>query len=126
MDEYHYVYGHFDGEECVYVGHGSGDRAWRVDYPFRSPQHWSWLKVQDLSEAVVILQKDLTKVDAKEIERRIIYNDEPRFNQHGLPNYRVLGLLDEGWKQMDIATKLSMPPSTISYQKQLRENRLCR
>ena len=85
MNNY-YVYKHMDGDEIVYIGMGQGQRAWRYDNT-RRKDHITWMKAQDLFQAVVCVCNQLTKEDAHKLEVQLIKKHQPRFNQQHTDDY---------------------------------------
>jgi hypothetical protein len=105
MNEYqvYYVYLHVDPEthETLYVGHGSRHRAWVYStapkggkrYGHRNKQHFD--RLLDLtnkgylpSDWVEIIERGLTKEQAKELEKEMIETYKPLLNRaKGLGSY---------------------------------------
>lgn len=95
-----YVYTHKDPRtsNVVYVGYGSGQRAWMMlnstytgpRYGHRSKEHHSWYKQLEalgftLEDIVKIQFKNLSKEKAKILESTLIKAHKPIFNiQQGL------------------------------------------
>lgn len=84
----YYVYFHYDQavNEVLYVGHGTGPRAWVMNYPLRSAEHAKFLKDLETrgdipADWVVIQDRNLSKKDACSIERKYIKKYKPRFNK---------------------------------------------
>lgn len=128
----YYWYKHIDPDtkECVYVGHGSGGRAWQCGSshsPLRSKDHCQW--ADDLldrgitpDEWVDIGDRGLSKDEAREIEHDLIHKLRPKFNR----SIRYAGLkftpelLDEALKLRGqgasyekIAARLGLSAMTI-------------
>ena len=90
MNKY-YWYKHVDPvtKEVVYVGHGSGGRAWQCGSshsPLRSKDHCKWAdelleRGVTPDEWVEVGEKGLSKKEAKESELILIHKLKPRFNQ---------------------------------------------
>jgi hypothetical protein len=90
MNKY-YWYKHVNpcNKEIVYVGHGSGGRAWQCGSshsPLRSKEHCKWAdellsKGITPDEWVEIGDRGLSKERAKEIELLLIHELKPRFNK---------------------------------------------
>lgn len=90
MNRY-YWYKHIDPDtkEVVYVGHGSGGRAWQCGSshsPLRSDEHCKWAdellnRGVTPDEWVEIGDRGLTKKEAKEVEHELIHQLKPKFNR---------------------------------------------
>lgn len=86
----YYWYQHVDpdSQEVVYVGYGSGGRAWQCGSshsPLRSKEHCKWadeLLERGITpdEWVVIGDRGISKDEAKEIELQLIHELKPKFN----------------------------------------------
>jgi LysM repeat protein len=83
-----YVYLHTDPvtREIVYVGKGSGNRAWTIAKGQRSDAHCEWYyeyekKGYTMDELVTIYSKSLTSEEAKELENKCIRDFNPVFNK---------------------------------------------
>ncbi|MBU6231650.1 hypothetical protein KGP36_03195 [Patescibacteria group bacterium] len=88
----YYIYKHIDPftGECVYVGQGSGGRAW-VCSGARSEEHSKWMS--DLlslgitpDKWVEIVDSNTSKKEVQKIEHNLIHKLEPKFNK----NQRVI------------------------------------
>lgn len=87
-NKYYYVYKHIDPvtDELLYIGMGSKDRAWHYRVSMsRHKMHMAHL--DNLTKAgylpsdwVNIEQKNLTKEEAKILEKRLIQEYKPKFN----------------------------------------------
>lgn len=92
-----YVYLHKDPttQKVVYVGKGSGQRAWMIRnsnrdaarYGHRSKQHYEWAKKLDsmgihLGQVVLIVAYPLTDENARALEKELIKKYNPIFNKH--------------------------------------------
>ncbi len=81
--------------EVLYIGHGTGARAWNYrEYSSRSSEHESVLSKLFAegflpTDWVIIHEKGLSKADAIEIEQRLIKGSSPRFNKAHKPMYQV-------------------------------------
>lgn len=90
MNKY-YWYKHVDPDtkEVVYVGHGSGGRAWQCGSshsPLRSKEHCKW--ADDLlargvtpDEWVEVGDRGISKEEAREVEQMLIHELKPKFNK---------------------------------------------
>lgn len=101
MDSYQYVYKHIDprNDECVYVGRGSGQRAWMMRnsgigarYGHRSSEHYAWFRELEvlgyhLGQIVSILKHQLSPEEVKYWEKILIEDCRPRFNKMHNPDY---------------------------------------
>lgn len=97
----HYVYEHYDPatEEIVYVGCGSGGRAWNFNKPFRTEDHWNWFQGQVVKghhpgQLVRVISWDLSKSLAHALEQFRIYQVLPRFNRSIRSRHQVFGVAD--------------------------------
>ena len=100
MNDYqqlYYVYTHVcpvTGEE-LYIGHGTGARAWNYrEYSSRSPEHEAYLSKLFAdgylpTDWVIIQEKGLTKADAIIMESALIALANPKFNKAHKPMYSV-------------------------------------
>lgn len=87
----YYVYQHVDPitHVIVYVGHGSGGRAWQCGSshsPLRSKDHCEWSdnllnKGYTPDDWVILEHKNLPKDEAKRFERMLIRELKPIFNK---------------------------------------------
>lgn len=87
----YYVYQHIDPytNKVVYVGHGSGGRAWQCGSshsPLRSKDHCEWAdkllsKGLTPDDWVEIVYKGRTKSEARELERALIRELKPIYNK---------------------------------------------
>lgn len=87
----YYVYFHIDpiSKEIVYVGEGSGGRAWQCSKTNRHDKdHYGW--ICNLLESgftpqdfVVVIQKNMTLADARKCETEYIKRIAPKFNAWG-------------------------------------------
>jgi hypothetical protein len=90
MNKY-YWYKHVDPDtqEVVYVGHGSGGRAWQCGSshsPLRSKEHCKWAdelleRGVTPDEWVEIGDRGISKEEAKETELQLIHELKPKFNK---------------------------------------------
>ena len=90
-----YVYEHFNPEthEVVYVGEGTGQRAWmcrggyaNAKYGHRSPEHTEYLNGLMAKgflpcNWVRIVRRGLSKSEARTIEQELVREKVPRFNR---------------------------------------------
>ena len=86
MKDYYVYYHHKDGE-VVYVGKGKDARAW---FPIRTQtSHTDWcldnIHNGTFGDCVEILQGNLTQAEAYTLEREIIDEFTPRWNQTDTP-----------------------------------------
>lgn len=76
----YYVYYHIDSDtkEILYIGKGSGDRAWRFNKKERNPL-WQEYKLNNNLE-VKIIASFLSELEAFAIEKSLIETIKPRLN----------------------------------------------
>ena len=91
MDNYQqYIYRHIDGEEVVYIGVGTGARAfYSLQMGHRSKEHSDWMedKYNQGIIPVEFIATGLTKEEAKETEKELIAKHRPRFNKQHNPDH---------------------------------------
>lgn len=94
MEKTHYVYRHVDPEtqETMYVGIGQSDRAWSARISHRNQQHVDWIVQQyekgfTMQDIVEILNTQLCKKEAEQIEFDFVQNTKPKFNKLKNPDY---------------------------------------
>ena len=127
----YYVYKHIDrwdrGGTIIYVGHGTGARAWTCNLPHRDEEHAKALhefmqRGEIPSDWVQIEKKGLTKQEACELERRLIRMFRPRFNKvQGAALLKVtpelleqaFELREKGLSYSKIAEELALGTMTI-------------
>lgn len=108
---HHYVYMHVDPEtkEIVYYGHGRAGRAWACGSEktvLRGEAHYLWQKsLMDNGycpgDWVVILEKGMTKDDARAMEYELIEKSDTRFNMKmGQGNLKVTESLFQKMKDL--------------------------
>lgn len=84
-DNRFYVYGHYDGEELVYVGMGQKGRAFdcRSDSSRQSHPHTQFM-VEKLTNGdtsfVKFFQTRMSREDADKLEKELIKQHDPKFN----------------------------------------------
>jgi len=96
IKELYYLYQHVDPDsgEIVYVGIGTGSRAWATGTSsgsHRGEEHSAWINelyktgytMGDISKIVITL---LSKIEALSIEDEYIKKLKPRFNKLGNPD----------------------------------------
>lgn len=102
MDAIHYVYLHEDPlmGDVVYVGTGTGQRAWMMRnsgsgqrYGHRCQDHYNWFKLFEskgytLADIVKIDGSGLSKEQAKIREVELITELCPIFNKHHNPEFK--------------------------------------
>lgn len=91
MADKYYVYVHRDLEtfEIVYIGHGSGGRAWQcgsTHSPLRCKEHCEWSdkalnQGRTPDEWVQIIMSNMSKEAAKTEEKKLIWMYKPKFNK---------------------------------------------
>lgn len=105
-----YVYLHKDDGVIVYVGSGTGGRAWSCKgTDRRNPDHKEWIEncILDGIDFVQIVGTRMSESDARELEKRLITAHQPRFNIEGTEK----GLINQR-KRMEAA-------KTVHYRKVL-------
>ncbi len=131
MNKY-YWYKHVDPDtqEVVYVGHGSGGRAWQCGSshsPLRSKEHCKW--ADDLLERgitpdewVEIGDRGISKEEAKETELQLIHELKPKFNmsiRYPLLKFtpelydKAVGLRNAGYTYQAIAKALGLSAMVV-------------
>lgn len=77
-----YTYAHVDGNDIVYVGKGSGGRAWEIDG--RQKEHAEWMinqiELNKRQSMVDIIDDNLSSQDAFNREFDLIQEYKPIFN----------------------------------------------
>lgn len=129
MASNYYVYQHIDPEtdEVIYIGRGSGSRAWMYVHPFRSEEHSEYL--EDLvdrgylpSDWVRIESRRLTKDESVLMEKKFLAEFRPRFNK--IPGLKLLKITEEilktafelrekGWSYDKIAKEVGLNTMTL-------------
>lgn len=84
----HYVYAHICPvtKDIIYIGHGTGARAWMFTEPFRAKNHAEYLvKLGEDGflpcDWVHVFLRHVSKTQACEAEQVAIKEHEPRFNK---------------------------------------------
>ena len=81
----YYVYGHYDGDELVYVGKGKNHRAWECGgVKSRIKEHLEWMQSVNLFEVVKPIALNLTEEEALLLEDSLMRELKPKFNRKGL------------------------------------------
>jgi len=141
----HYVYLHIDPDievnygnslitnEVVYVGMGTGPRAWTFGnhktegaYGHRSKEHWDWYLGKEyeysVEDLVLIYSNRMTKPEALAHEKEVILEFSPKFNQIGgagnlkvtPEDYRIcLELRKSGMFYHEIAKEVNLSTMTV-------------
>ncbi len=132
----YYVYIHIDPQtrEILYVGEGSGQRAWmclggysEVRYGHRSPQHAR--AIQELMKRgflpcdwVHIIHRGLTKSEARRKEQEVIRKLSPRFNRpmgkkllkiNGAKLNKAVRLRASGLSYREVADQIDVATMTV-------------
>ena len=79
----YYVYAHWDGKDCFYIGMGSANRAWETGPLVRNELWWqkaSELQLEGNEHEVRIIAAGLEKKEAEAIERELIRIRKPSCN----------------------------------------------
>lgn len=124
-----YVYQHIDPftGHIVYVGHGTGHRAWVYTKRLRDQEHTNFLKDLERkgftpNDWVIIVDKNLSKETACELERTLIKFYKPIFNKiQGASLLKVtpkilqeaFELREKGWSFSKIAENFDLATMTI-------------
>lgn len=76
----HYVYQHYENDEVVYVGMGTGGRCWDTHGSRRNSEHKAWMLSQlpYLKYSIVFTSTDRNEVLSW--ERKLIKELNPKFN----------------------------------------------
>jgi len=135
MPSTNYVYGHREGSVIVYIGSGTGGRAWACKgTDRRNEEHKLWIETQILDRAgfVDILYSRVSKEEASTIERKMIEELQPKFNYefteawakekseqgHTMAkshNRRIMTPAGEFASIAKAATRYGKHPNTIAY-----------
>lgn len=84
-DNRFYVYGHYDGDELVYIGMGQKGRAFdcRSDSSRQNNVHTNFM-IEKLTDGdvsfVKFFETHLSKVEADSLEKKLIRQYDPKFN----------------------------------------------
>lgn len=136
----YYVYYHIHPRtnQVVYIGMGSGQRAWMMRnststgprYGHRSQKHYNWFQILEyeghtLDQIVLIEKRGLSKDKARELESNLIKQFNPMFNIHkgcgSMVDFnkieKALALKQQGltYKQIAEQMNLSSPASAWRY-----------
>ena len=126
-DRKFYVYHHIVDDEIIYTGNGSGARAWMHSFPFRDKEHADYLTTLILEgflpcDWVVIVDRNMTKKEAQDLERTLLEKRRPRFNKvFGLKLLKVLPdiydkiliLREKGWTYDKIGKTLKLSTMVV-------------
>lgn len=127
-----YVYRHYDPEtlETVYIGIGVGSRAWStsVQGNFRKKEHSDWFLMQEAKgylagDCVEVLARQLTKQQARDLEKQLILEEQPVFNIHkgkgSMTSPELVSkakqLRESGLSYSGIATEMSLGSSMTAW-----------
>lgn len=135
----YYVYAHIDPDtqECVYIGHGKGPRAWHYgtyrgttenkSYGARKESHSRWCEKRIEkgylpNDWVIILDKNLSKADACSFEQELIREKNPVYNsplgekllKMNMEDIEIAKEMREaGYSYNSISNELEIPTMTI-------------
>ena len=128
MDAY-YVYVYKEGADIVYVGMGQNHRAWNCGYmKGETEERQAWKKEQMTKgklpcDWVTVVERGLSKAEAKELEEFMIAEIKPKLNRHHNPNYdhrrtpldlnKIKQLRKAGVSYAQIALKLGVSTMTV-------------
>ena len=132
---HYYVYFHIDPEtdEIVYIGSGTGERAWCVrpgkklkGGGHRKPEHSFWCyQLMDAGltpeDWVYIKQRGMTRIEARQYEEQLIKKHKPLFNYKRGVNFilsdeqviECFDLRDLGYSYSAIAQKINTSTMTV-------------
>ena len=128
MDAY-YVYVYKEEGNAVYVGMGQKGRAWHCGYMRGDTEERQAWKVEQTTRGklpcdwVTIVERGLTKAEAKELEEFMIAEIKPKLNKLHNPNYdhsrtpldikKIKQLRKAGLSYANIALKLGTSTMTV-------------
>lgn len=78
------VYAHYDGNDLVYIGSGTLQRAFEFNKDKRSPDHYNWFCIKLLHRAtdfIKVIEITDDYEEARFIEGRLIAEFKPKFNK---------------------------------------------
>jgi len=107
-----YVYLHLDGEEVVYVGSGTGGRAWSCKgTDRRNTEHKLWIenKILDDRSFVKFKASRITKEEASILERSLIEKLQPKYN-HEFTEAWLKEKSEQGHKMAQSHNRKTMTP----------------
>lgn len=137
----HYVYYHIDPKtnKLMYIGKGSGGRAWQCSPTDRhNKKHYDWIKAlleegYTPEDFVQIVTKDVSCSEALIIESKMIRRWKPEFNNLGVAidtcldekqQKRVIQLREQNISYDRIAQELGVAAMTVHrFYKQRTNNR---
>ena len=128
MDAY-YVYVYKEGTDTVYVGMGQKGRAWHCGYMRGDTEERQAWKEEQIAKGklpcdwVTVVERGLSKAEAKELEEFMIAEIKPKLNRHHNPNYdhrrtpldlnKIKQLRKAGVSYAQIALKLGVSTMTV-------------
>jgi len=128
MDAY-YVYVYKEGADVVYVGMGQKGRAWNCKQMGGDTEERQVWKEEQIAKGklpcdwVTIVERGLSKAEAKELEEFMIEEIKPKLNKHHNPNYdhsrtpldlnKIKELRKAGLSYANIALKLGTSTMTV-------------
>jgi hypothetical protein len=128
MDGY-YVYVYKENSEIVYVGMGQKGRAWHCGYMRGDTEERQAWKEEQIAKGklpcdwVTIVERGLSKAEAKDLEVFMIAEIKPKLNRHHNPNYdhsrtpldlkKIKQLRKAGLSYANIALKLGTSTMTV-------------
>ena len=128
MDAY-YVYVYKEDSEVVYVGMGQKGRAWHCGYMRGDTEERQTWKEEQIAKGklpcdwVTVIERGLSKAEAKELEEFMIEEIRPKLNRLNNPNYdhrkipldlkKIKQLRKAGLSYANIALKLGVSTMTV-------------
>jgi len=128
MDAY-YVYVYKEGADVVYVGMGQKGRAWNCGYMKGETEERQAWKNKQMEKGklpcdwVTVVERGLSKTEAKELEEFMIAEIKPRLNKLHNPKYdhrripldlkKIKQLRKAGVSYAKIALKLGVSTMTV-------------
>ena len=83
INDLFYVYAHYSGDACFYIGKGKNGRAWEANASSRNEHWWAYvskLKSDGMGYDVKIVSAGLTEEEALAVEAALIRVRRPAFN----------------------------------------------
>ena len=125
----HYVYVYKEGTDTVYVGMGQKGRAWHCGYMRGETEERQTWKEEQIAKGklpcdwVTVVERGLSKAEAKELEAFMIKEIKPRLNKIHNPYYdhsrtpldlnKIKQLRKAGVSYAQIALKLGVSTMTV-------------
>ena len=125
----YYVYVYKEGTDTVYVGMGQKGRAWHCGGMKGDTEERQAWKEEQIAKGklpcdwVTVVERGLSKAEAKELEEFMIAEIKPKLNRHHNPNYdhrrtpldlnKIKQLRKAGVSYAQIALKLGVSTMTV-------------